>query len=236
MHEELQRAVVEGFQDCAMNRPQSGCAWLIHGRRASPGGLRDRARGQGVARARRAVDRLRWTGEGALQARSGSVREAGRWIDYSPLDTAAGSPRHDSGRTVRTMDKNELSEGASVTAWDSVPGMSEAGERDDAESARTILRALTSDRLLDTADAYMDRRQRELIGRTIRGRRAEVFLATKFGNVRRREDPTSWTVAAKPEVRAACEASLWRPAPTTSISTTSTASTPRRRSRTRWAP
>jgi aryl-alcohol dehydrogenase-like predicted oxidoreductase len=38
-----------------------------------------------------------------------------------------------------------------------------------------------------------------------------VFLATKFANVRKKDDPTHWSISGKPEyVRAACDASLKR--------------------------
>src|SRR5581483_7404959 len=88
-------------------------------------------------------------------------------------------------------------------------GMSEFyGRRDDAESAATLLRALELGiTFLDTADAYGIGDNEELIGRTLRGRRDEVFLATKFANVRKKEDPTFWAVSGRPEyVRAACDA------------------------------
>jgi aryl-alcohol dehydrogenase-like predicted oxidoreductase len=92
-------------------------------------------------------------------------------------------------------------------------GMSEFyGERNDEESAATLLRALDLGiTFLDTADTYGIGDNEELIGKTIRKRRDEVFLATKFANVRKKEDPNSWSVSGRPEyVRAACDASLRR--------------------------
>jgi aryl-alcohol dehydrogenase-like predicted oxidoreductase len=91
-------------------------------------------------------------------------------------------------------------------------GMSEFyGAGDDAESIATIRRAL--DRgidFLDTADMYGVGRNEELVGRAIAGRRDEVFLATKFGNVRG-EDGSFKGVCGRPDyVRSACEASLRR--------------------------
>jgi len=83
--------------------------------------------------------------------------------------------------------------------------------RDDRESEATIHAAL--DRgitLLDTADMYGVGRNEELVGQAIRGRRHEVVLATKFGNVRS-PDGAFLRVDGRPEyVRSACEASLRR--------------------------
>jgi aryl-alcohol dehydrogenase-like predicted oxidoreductase len=91
-------------------------------------------------------------------------------------------------------------------------GMSEFyGAGDDSESIATIRHAL--DRgvdFLDTADMYGVGRNEELVGRAIAGRRDEVFLATKFGNVRG-ADGSFGGVCGRPDyVRSACEASLRR--------------------------
>ena len=55
---------------------------------------------------------------------------------------------------------------------------------DDAESIRTIHRAIDLGiTLIDTADVYGPHINEELVGRALAGRRDEVVLATKFGQL-----------------------------------------------------
>ena len=92
-------------------------------------------------------------------------------------------------------------------------GMSEFyGPADEQESLATIRRALDLGMsFLDTADMYGMGRNEELVGRAIRGRRNEVVLATKFGNVRDPADPARRSINGRPEyVSTACDASLRR--------------------------
>ena len=91
-------------------------------------------------------------------------------------------------------------------------GMSEFyGSGSEQESIATIHHALDRGvNFLDTADMYGVGRNEELVGRAIRDRRDEVFLATKFGNVR---GPNGEFLGVKGDpayVRSACENSLRR--------------------------
>jgi aryl-alcohol dehydrogenase-like predicted oxidoreductase len=92
-------------------------------------------------------------------------------------------------------------------------GMSDFyGGRDDAESLRTIHRALDLGvTMLDTADMYGPYTNEELVGQAIAGRRDEAFVATKFGVVRNPDDPHARGVNGTPDyIRSAVEGSLRR--------------------------
>lgn len=91
-------------------------------------------------------------------------------------------------------------------------GMSEFyGATDEAEALATLDLALERGvTLLDTADAYGPHHNEELLGRAMRGRREQVFLASKFGLVRS-DDPNTRGVNGRPEyVRQAVDGSLRR--------------------------
>ncbi|MFZ0042239.1 MAG: aldo/keto reductase [Solirubrobacteraceae bacterium] len=92
-------------------------------------------------------------------------------------------------------------------------GMSEFyGTTDETEARATIHRALDLGiTLLDTADMYGPHTNERLVGEAISGRRDEVVLATKFGNMRDPNDPRARGINGRPEyVVEACEASLRR--------------------------
>ena len=91
-------------------------------------------------------------------------------------------------------------------------GMSEFyGPQAEEESVATLHLALDRGvNFLDTADVYGRGANEELVGRALHGRRDQVVLATKFGNVRDAEGRFA-AVNGRPEyVRQACDASLRR--------------------------
>ena len=86
------------------------------------------------------------------------------------------------------------------------------GESDDRAASQAIQAAIAHGvTLFDTADAYGTGHAEEVLGAAIKGRRDQVVLATKFGNVLDPRNRQLVGLDASPDyLRAACEASLRR--------------------------
>jgi aryl-alcohol dehydrogenase-like predicted oxidoreductase len=84
------------------------------------------------------------------------------------------------------------------------------GKGDEAESTAVVHHALDLGvNFFDSSDMYGWGQNEELLGRALRGRRDEVVLATKFGNLRKPDGSAG--VNGRPEyVLQACDASLKR--------------------------
>jgi len=84
------------------------------------------------------------------------------------------------------------------------------GKQDDAQSIDVVHRAIDLGvNFLDSSDMYGLGQNEELLGRAIRGRRDQVVMSTKFGQVRTPEG--KMTVNGRPDyVTQACDASLKR--------------------------
>jgi aryl-alcohol dehydrogenase-like predicted oxidoreductase len=91
-------------------------------------------------------------------------------------------------------------------------GMSEFyGTADEGEATRTIHRAVELGiDFYDTADMYGPFTNEKLLGHALKGRRDEVVVATKFGNVRGLEGERLGIRGDRLYVLAACDASLQR--------------------------
>ncbi|MGW0874485.1 aldo/keto reductase [Streptomyces sp. NPDC002740] len=85
------------------------------------------------------------------------------------------------------------------------------GELDDAESIRTIHRALDlGGTHIDTAEIYGPFHSEEIVGKAIKGRRDDVVVATKFGLVSHSAGGPGVTDSSAGNVKAAVEGSLKR--------------------------
>ena len=92
-------------------------------------------------------------------------------------------------------------------------GMSDFyANRDDKESIATLHRALELGvTMLDTADMYGPHTNEELVGRAIKGKRDQVFIATKFGIMRDPTNPAVRGINGTPDyIRKSVEGSLKR--------------------------
>ncbi len=85
------------------------------------------------------------------------------------------------------------------------------GEKNDAESIKTIHRAIDLGvTLIDTAEVYGPYTNEELVGKALKGKREQVVLATKFGVISHRKGGIN-ALDSKPEnIRTAVEGSLRR--------------------------
>src|SRR3954463_2697349 len=85
------------------------------------------------------------------------------------------------------------------------------GSLDDAESIRTIHRALDLGVThIDTAEIYGPFRSEEIVGKAIKGRRDDVVVATKFGLVSHSGGGPNVVDSSADNVKAAVEGSLKR--------------------------
>jgi aryl-alcohol dehydrogenase-like predicted oxidoreductase len=111
------------------------------------------------------------------------------------------------------MKKRMLGQGLEVSAEGlGCMGMSEFyGSADQDEATATIRRALDLGvNFIDTADMYGPFTNEKLVGAAIVGRRSEVVLATKFGNVRGEAGERMGIRGDAAYVFEACDASLLR--------------------------
>lgn len=92
-------------------------------------------------------------------------------------------------------------------------GMSEFyGDTDDKESKAILKRAVQLGiNHFDTADIYGFGHNEQLVGEALKPYRSQVIIATKFGIVRDKKDPTARGLNGRPEyVKISCENSLKR--------------------------
>ena len=135
--------------------------------------------------------------------------------------------------TQRTLGTSDAALTVSASGWAAWGCRSSTARPTSRGASTTIHRALDLGvTFLDTADMYGPFTNEQLVGRAIEGRRDEVQLATKFGNVRGRERRAArHQRLARLRPRRPATPRSSGSASTTSTSTTSTASTRPSRSR-----
>jgi aryl-alcohol dehydrogenase-like predicted oxidoreductase len=110
------------------------------------------------------------------------------------------------------METRTLGDGLTVAAMGlGCMGMSDYyGQIDQTEALATLHRALELGvTMLDTAESYRDGANEELVGRAVAGRRDQVVIATKFGNMRD-ADGKPYADGRPEYLRGALDASLRR--------------------------
>jgi aryl-alcohol dehydrogenase-like predicted oxidoreductase len=120
---------------------------------------------------------------------------------------AVATTANDKGLPTRALGSSGMQSSAIGLGCMSLSGTYGASNDDDglAVIREALDRGIT---LLDTSDAYGNGHNEELVGKAIKGRRSQVIVATKFGNLGGRGGKVA---DGRPEyVPEACEASLKR--------------------------
>src|SRR5206468_4642868 len=146
------------------------------------------------SRDRHRIDQARY-----LEVLAASLRQLLGAVQQRESDEERAVKYRKLGKNGPTVSAIGLGAGSATTNF---------GERDDEVQIATVHRAIELGvTLFDTADRYMKGRHERMLGRALKGRRNNVIVCSKFGNI----DNANGTKAynGRPEyVRSACEASL----------------------------